>query len=221
LLYAGLVVTYGLLNDELYKRFLFLHSAIRILVSKCPSRHLNFAELQKFVLRCCNLYGPTFNTYNVHGILHLTNDVKRLGNLDSFSAFPYESNCKFFPNIAENQIYFSNSANRMTEIQMHGTNNDRSINSICVSMPYGVNQYRIIHFNGISLSTNLRDSCCILRDGSICVIFNIASDNNIYRLGVKKFLNVDNFYDISLVSTAFQTYKCNTLSIDKFFIIII
>jgi len=101
----------------------------------------------------------------------------------------------------------------MTEIQMHATNSDHSINSICISMPYGVNQYRMIHFNEMSLSINLRDSYCILRDGSICVIFNITSDNNIYRLGVKKFFNVDNFYDIGLVSTAFQIYKCNTLSI--------
>jgi len=155
----------------------------------------------------------------VHGILHLTNDVRRLGNLDSFSAFPYKSNMRIFSKYCRKpDLLLQQFTNRMTELQMHGTNNDHSINSICVSMPYGVNQYRMIHFNGISLSTNLRDSCCILRDGSICVIFNITSDNNIYRLGVKKISNVNNFYDIGLVSTAFQMYKCNTLSIDKFFI---
>lgn len=99
LLYTGPVVLYNILNEQLYKHFLFLHAAIRVLISKSPSKqHLKFAELalQKFVLRTEILYGPTFHTYNVHGLLHLTDDVKRFGNLDSFSAFPYESNMPIF-----------------------------------------------------------------------------------------------------------------------------
>lgn len=98
MLYTGPIVTYGLLNKQLYTHFLFLHAAIRVLVSKSPSRqYLNFVELalQKFVLRSGNLYGSTFNSYNVHGLLHLTN-VRRLGALDSFSAFPYENNMRIF-----------------------------------------------------------------------------------------------------------------------------
>lgn len=91
LLYTGPVVTYDLLSEQLYKHFLFLHAAMRVLISTSPSpQYLQFAELglQKFVLRSENLYGPTFNTYNVHGLLHLIDDVRYLGNLDSFSAFP-------------------------------------------------------------------------------------------------------------------------------------
>jgi len=89
---------YGILNEQLYKHFLFLHAAIRVLVSESPSRqHLMFADLalQKFVLCCDDLYGPTFHTYNIHGLLHLTDDVKRFDSLDSFSAFPYENNVNF------------------------------------------------------------------------------------------------------------------------------
>lgn len=75
LAYTGPVVIYGLLNEQLYKHFLFLHSAIRILLSKCPSQqHLNFAELalQKFVLRSENFYGCTFQSYNVHGLFYIS-----------------------------------------------------------------------------------------------------------------------------------------------------
>ena len=80
LLYTGPVVLYDVLKDEVYKHFLILHAAIRILVAESPSSpHLRFAEsaLQKFVLRNEELYGPTFNSYNVPGLLHLTNDVRR------------------------------------------------------------------------------------------------------------------------------------------------
>lgn len=74
LLYTGPVVTYGILSQEVYTHFLFLHAAIRILILTSPSKIcLNFADLalHKFVNRCDNLYGPTFNSYNVHGLIHL------------------------------------------------------------------------------------------------------------------------------------------------------
>lgn len=53
LLYTGPVVTYDVLNQQIYTHFLFLHSAIRILVSSSPLKvYLNFAELilKKFVV---------------------------------------------------------------------------------------------------------------------------------------------------------------------------
>ncbi|XP_076659871.1 uncharacterized protein LOC143363156 [Halictus rubicundus] len=99
LLYTGPVVTYGVLKDNVYRHFLFLHSAIRIMVSQVfVSKYLKIAEgaLQQFVRRCEKFYGPTFNSYNVHGLLHLAADVRRFGTLDSFSAFPYESNMSIF-----------------------------------------------------------------------------------------------------------------------------
>ncbi|XP_072755742.1 uncharacterized protein [Anoplolepis gracilipes] len=119
LLYTGPVVTHGVLDQQIYIHFLFLHTAIRILISSLPSKkYLNFAELalQKFVVRCENLYGLSFISYNVHGLLHLTNDVRQLGPLDSFSAFPYENNMSVFrkycrkPNFPLQQF-----ANRMVD----------------------------------------------------------------------------------------------------------
>jgi len=74
LLYTGPVVTYGILDEQIYTHFLFLHAAIRILVSSSSSKnYLNFADLalKKFVDRCGHFYGPTFYSYNIHGLLHL------------------------------------------------------------------------------------------------------------------------------------------------------
>lgn len=225
------VVTYGLLNEQVYKHFLFLHSAIRILVSKSPSvRHIRFAELalQNFVIRCHNLYGSTFNTYNIYGLLHLANDVRCLGNLDTFSAFPYENNMSTFrkycrkPGLPLPQFF-----NRLTEMQLHGMSNDSDIqsrdsSSITVSMPHNddtsCSQYRCIQFNEISLSTDVRDNCCILRDSSICLIFNIVDNGNSYRLSVKKFLEIRDFYNIGIASSSIEVYKCGMLCNDIFYI---
>lgn len=220
LLYTGPVVIYGLLGEHLYKHFLLLHSAIRVLISKSPSKqHLTFAELalQKFVFRADNLYGRTFNSYNVHGLLHLTDDVRRFGNLDSYSAFPYENNMSIFrkycrkPSLPLQQFF-----NRMREIQIHGTNNNRKVDaSIRVFMPYnnGSNfpQYRKIQFNKILLSIDLRDNCCILHNGSVCIVFDIIVRNSSYLLQVRKFLEVENFYDIGIPSSSVEVYKCGNL----------
>lgn len=43
-------------------------------------------------------------------------------------------------------------------------------------------------------------------------------NNNSYRLGVKKFLEINNFYDIGMLSSAFRVYKCTTLSSELFYI---
>jgi len=43
-------------------------------------------------------------------------------------------------------------------------------------------------------------------------------DNDSYRLGVKRFLQTQDFYDIGILSSALQIYKCTTLSNEIFHI---
>jgi len=111
----------------------------------------------------------------------------------------------------------------MAEIEVHGTNNNRDVDSsIRVSVPHNNDsnclQYRKIQFNNISLGIDVRDNCCILRDGSICIVLNIVVNNNSFRLGVKRFLEIHDFYDIGMVSSALQIYKCAILNSEIFYI---
>lgn len=221
LLYIGPAILHDLLYDRVYKHFLFLHTAIRILASTSPSKkYLRFAErvLEKFVLQCQYLYDITFNSYNVHGLLHLTDDVRCLGNLDSFSAFPYENNMSIFRKFCRkaNQL-LKQIFNRMKEIQTHGSAKAYTVDtSVRVFMLYTNDsnclQYRKIIFNNLLFGTNLRDNCCILKDGSVCIVFEIFKDGNSYRLGIKNFLVVDNFYTVGISSSDLQIYKCAALA---------
>ena len=45
----------------------------------------------------------------------------------------------------------------------------------------------------------------------------MSSDNS-YSLGIKQFLEVDDFYDLSIMSSALGVYKCATLSQDILYI---
>ncbi|XP_026675428.1 uncharacterized protein LOC113465227, partial [Ceratina calcarata] len=226
LLYTGPVIASGILPDKLFNHFLLLHSAIRVLASQSPSPgYLNFAEiaLQKFVLRSEQLYGPHFCSYNIHGLLHLTEDVRRLGSVDSFSAFPYESNMKVFKKYCRKAGQpLQQIVKRMAEIDSSRVYVNRDqVSSIQVSMPIGSGteshlQYRKIQFNGMAFSVDVRDNCCILQNGTISIICSIVKQGDGVQLGVRSFLQVDDMYDIGAKSSALGLYKCRHLCREYF-----
>ena len=44
-----------------------------------------------FVHHFGGLYGRNMLVYNVHGLVHLVNDVRKFGSLDNVSSFPFEN----------------------------------------------------------------------------------------------------------------------------------
>lgn len=100
LLYVGVVCFKDVVKDYVYYHFLLFHVSMRILVSCVYNSNTNliFCEmaLKQFVLLSEEIYGSTFLSYNIHGILHLIEDVRRFGPCHSYSLFPYENNMKSF-----------------------------------------------------------------------------------------------------------------------------
>ncbi|KAJ8677725.1 hypothetical protein QAD02_013512 [Eretmocerus hayati] len=95
-LYVGIVALKDIVDDEVYLNFLTLHVAISILSNPKlvkEEKWLTYAEklLQKFVADFALLFGDYFVTFNVHNLLHLVDDVRRYGLLESFSAFRFEN----------------------------------------------------------------------------------------------------------------------------------
>jgi len=92
LLYSGPIVLKGRLKKSLYKHFMVLHCAIRLLLSDETCIAYNDVAndlLRKFVIEYSFLYGEE---YNVHGLIHIAHFVRIHGSLDKFSAFKFE-NC--------------------------------------------------------------------------------------------------------------------------------
>ncbi|XP_047129218.1 uncharacterized protein LOC124809271 isoform X1 [Hydra vulgaris] len=97
LLYTGIVALKGVVDSSVYKHFLSLSLAIRFL---CESddvlRNSNLENAQQlieyFVINSNEIYGDLFCVYNVHGLLHICDDVKFYGvSLDKLSAFKFEN----------------------------------------------------------------------------------------------------------------------------------
>ncbi|XP_067635656.1 uncharacterized protein, partial [Eurosta solidaginis] len=94
LLYSGLFVLKDCIPDNLYSQFLLLHCGIRLLSCEKSCRvESNVANemLEEFVRVFAELYGADFVSFNVHGLLHLTDCVKQFGPLDNFSAYKFEN----------------------------------------------------------------------------------------------------------------------------------
>lgn len=56
-------------------------------------QHLDYSRslLQYFVKTFITLYGKEYTLHNLHHLLHICNDAKKLGTLQEFSAFPFEN----------------------------------------------------------------------------------------------------------------------------------
>lgn len=94
LLYTGPVLLKDFLHTAVYQHFLLLFVGVFILSNKALlEEYTDYANdaLVLFVQHFGKLYGDMYLSYNVHNLVHLAQDVKVHGNLDSFSAFKFEN----------------------------------------------------------------------------------------------------------------------------------
>lgn len=93
ILFYALPCLEGILHLEYWRHLSKLSEALHILLGEeLSSNEIDRAELllESFVRSCKSLYGPSFMTFNVHGLLHLANSVRSLGPLWAHSAFVFE-----------------------------------------------------------------------------------------------------------------------------------
>ena len=66
---------------------------MRILVSENQFSNLKLVSilLKNFVRTASSIYGLSFLCYNVHSLIHLTEDYEVFGSLEKISAFKFES----------------------------------------------------------------------------------------------------------------------------------
>ena len=94
LLYTGPVILKKVFPKTMYKHFLYLSIAIRILLSSSLIQYYtDYAGqlLQYFVQIFSDIYDKDQIVYNVHSLIHLADDAKQFDVLDNFSSLKYES----------------------------------------------------------------------------------------------------------------------------------
>jgi hypothetical protein len=190
LLYTGKFVLKGVLRDDLYDNFMVLSVAMSILVSPTLAQsYIEYASdlLTYFVKQARSLYGPTFLVYNVHSLLHIVEDVKHLGVVDEFSAFPFENHLhKIKKLVRSGKKPLVQIVKRLSEIE----NTDPIVYKPCRN----------------TISTT-RPNNIYLIDGSCCEVVELSSDNE-YLCRV--FSEVKPAFDKPCDSTLLGIYKAGT-----------
>lgn len=226
--YTGIVVFKGIVIPEAYEHYLLFHSAIRCLSrADSPSEtDFTFADLalKAFVDLCSQMYGTSFLSYNTHGLLHIVEDAKRFGNIDSYSAFEFENNMGYYrecirkPSDSLQQI-----ARRRVEKKkiipktMLLDHRKQQVLHLHTDGPVpecfkNCSQYKSIDISRFRFTTNRRNNCCILKDGTIHVIRNVLLINDSFHFVTNEFQSIQDFYDVGLPSSHFGVFECKNLS---------
>lgn len=226
LMYTGPVVLKSLLSLTTYKHFLLLY--VGILCLSCDflfEAYRNYAGeiLCLFVQQFGHFYGEDMFVYNVHALVHLSEDASNFGILDNFSSFPFESflgNLKRLvrkPNLALQQVI-----RRLSEGQ-NVCPNKPARNSITVKKPHrngpvprqyqGYQQFTEIHFPDCYISVHQGDNCIMIGE-NIGLVRNILAENEEAEkiIVYENYHTSSNFFTYPLQSMDLRVKKVSNLS---------
>ncbi|XP_070205914.1 uncharacterized protein [Littorina saxatilis] len=226
LLYTGLVALSGHLPDPMYKNFLLLSVAMHILLHpiRCK-QYNNYAKhlLTSFVEHFAQLYGENMMVYNVHNLVHISDDAKLFGSLDNISAFPFENFMrKILKTVRKPSMPLQQVVKRFQESSANSNKKRiRTTQDTCVCkehhygiVPHGVlfdNQYKEVSTNDFCIKTNSKDNC-VSFGNEIGLVSNILSVASNVWLVYQSFESVDTFFNYPCQSAFLGIFKVRNLS---------
>lgn len=205
LLYVGPVVLKNNIDSDKYKHFISLHYSMMLLSSYKSHDDIEYAKelLKYFVKSFIILYGAENVSHNIHNLLHISDDVKHFGPLDSFSAFPFENHMQYFKK-------FVRKGEKPLQQIVKRINEQDCVNITCKSESFPKlweehfmgptlnlmvkKQYKKLFNLNFMLSVSEPNNCCVIEE-EIIVIKNIVVDGNdeIMIIG-QTFQKKTNFY---------------------------
>ena len=133
----------------------------------------------EFVSDIQKLYYSELLTYNMHSLVHLSEDVKIHGKLDNFSAFPFENYMQKLKRLVRKKNdHLIQLVNRLHEIDSHSSLNS-NVGKPSIRDCYG-SKFCII--KGIRYSVNSGDDCFLTKCENVVIIQRIDTSS---RDGVK------------------------------------
>jgi hypothetical protein len=233
LMYIGPHVFENILSEKFYQHFLCLHVAMRILACRelCVTRNAYAKSLMRhFVTVFELLYGRHLISYNIHGLVHLPDDVLQFGPVDDFSGFEFENHLQTVKKLirkgdrplqqAANRLHEKQAALKISPNNKTKTSNIDLGNPICIGrhlngpLTNGASnpQYESIKLRGFTYSSKLTDNCCILKSGIIVVVKNVATfEGGLHIIG-NRFKTKENAYTVPCESSVVGTFLARSLS---------
>ena len=213
LLYTGVLIFKDVVADEFYKHFLLFSVAMRCLCcSRLCCSHVDYANqlLVMFDEYGQKLYGEQFLVYNVHSLVHLSDDVKRFGPLDGISCFPYENYLRQLKKlIRSSYLPFQQVISRQLEME----NVVKKCSKVCailckcehdngplVDDYTECTQYSAVETPEFTLSLSDRDSCVLTEAGHVGLVKNILQCQKHVQLVLSLYKDVNSLFTYPLRS---------------------
>lgn len=220
LLYTGPVVLCNKLPSNLYSHFLLLSCSIRIMLS--PAACFLYSDyagelLKIFVKNFSTLYESEI-VYNVHSLVHLSDDVKKYGTLDNVSAFPFENFLGSLKKMVHKPQYpIQQVFRRLSEINTPPTEPLKNYlgpkhfaGPLLCNLPCE-SQFKSVCINNETFSLKRGDNC-VSFDGEIGVIQNIILSEGVLYALVKKFRHACDFFEYPVKSSFLGIYKVSQMA---------
>ena len=218
LLYTAPVSLIDILSEEKYKHFMYLHTAMFILISRAniTEEWNSYAKnlLLLYVKLVPKLYDETMLVYNVHSIIHLADDAVRFGALDNFSAFPFENYMQHLKKkvrgqrreltqiihrVAEDELWASSHKNRLEE--------NRLIKS---------HRFSKYTYNGTVISSDQANCYFYTHFNKLIKVFEVIQQNgHNVMVKYKELLNLGSLVHYPCDSTKLGIYKINLNEVSK------
>jgi hypothetical protein len=221
LLYTGVVVLHGELPQEYFNHFLSLHCAVSILVDdKLLKDYSNYADklLNYFVKNFETLYGKENLSYNVHGLLHVCDDVKTFGNLNKYSAFCFENYLGQLKRLVRSgNRPLAQICRRLSELENLEKEEKvfKPTSHLNGPLTFGVvfPVFKTFKINSLVFKINHKDCFCSLEGGLIIKIENFATsvlDNSVHVVG-RPFLQVESLYQTPCDSKILKIFRVSEI----------
>ncbi|CAG7733620.1 unnamed protein product [Allacma fusca] len=216
LLYSGPVVLKDILLKNCYQNFLCLHVSVTILC--CPikiKQYLQYARslLVYFVKTFIAIYGEQNTTYNIHNLIHISDDAEMLGVLDSFSAFRFENKLGQIKQLLKKPNYLLQQIHRRLAESTERNILPQKITKRrrwtgCEAFDLK-EQYKNVLCKGFEILCQQGDNFCLLTDGSVVLVASTGLNDlgEEFIIG-QKFLQTNNVY-----STPCQSRLCGILAV--------
>jgi hypothetical protein len=224
-LYTGIVALKSELDEALYNNFLCLSVAV-FMLSNCNllNHYVDYAEelLAYFVEESANLYGHAFAVYNVHSLIHIVDDARKFGCLESISSFPFENFLgRLKKTVRKPQFILQQISNRLSEGYFKPTTCTKSTvvlkkehtsGPVVIGM-MNLKRYKEVYLTGYVLKINSGDNCIGYGSNKhIGLVQNIFSDGTQTYLLVKRFKKLEAAFQEPLLSTDIDIHILSELS---------
>lgn len=234
LIYSGPLVLKDSLSEKCYTNFMAFHISMVILISPNLGKYLEFAHtlLNYFVKSFQIIYGKHLISHNIHGLLHLCQDYKLFGPLDSVSCFPFENFMKTFKAmLRKHEKPLEQIVKRFKEIEINISNNpnknrDKSPilkfqhnNGPLPNTTVQGNQYKMLILTDKIITIKIdKESDCYFGtlNNDVVKVFNIIKDLDTEQIIIvgKIFTKKTVYYQKPIKSKTLNIFIVNKLSKD-------